>query len=54
MLKYGEPGEEIKSMEVSAGSGVFLPKGLRVKWVWPEVRVTATLAKPQTLRTLFP
>ena len=36
VLKYGEVGEEIKEMEVAAGNGVFLPKGLRVKWVWPE------------------
>lgn len=35
-MKYGEVGEEIKEMEVAAGNGVFLPKGLRVKWVWPE------------------
>jgi len=34
-LVHGAKGAE-QCLRVQAGEGVFLPKGLRVKWTWPE------------------
>lgn len=41
-FQYGDG----KHMHVKAGEGVFLPKGLRVKWIWPEATKYTVLCLP--------
>ena len=45
-LLIGNGAEAGQSITVVAGQGAFLPKGLRVKWVWCVPRARATRHAP--------
>lgn len=42
----GDSGSGLEKVHIGAGQGVFLPKGLRVKWVWPEACKYLVLCLP--------